>query len=151
MIRNMGSKVTDIISLISTWWVILGFPLVLFFVFGAALTSDTVEQYYDWFWLITFLGLFGTPPILAEFIKEGKQKSKWRRGLFISYYYLFVGTAVFSAMMWYVYPEQSRLEPLTVLLGFCAAWTTYIRENELDVSKTPNISTNTDDVLSPEI
>lgn len=103
------------------------FPLTVIYVLGAALSPNAVETHTDWYWVVTFSALFSVPFAITLFTENRRDLSNLQ-SRFLDFVYAFTLLAsVNTAVLWFVYPEYQRLEPLTVLLGFIAAWTTYSR------------------------
>ncbi|GAB5489890.1 MAG: hypothetical protein Phog2KO_01050 [Phototrophicaceae bacterium] len=128
-------KITTLIFIIS--YVVI-FPMTVVYVLGAVFNQGTIESHSDWYWILTFSTLFSVPFMVVFLTEDEEGLARWQ-SMSLDFVYGFTLFAlVNSSILWFVYPEYSRLEPLTVLLGFIAGWTTYSRnrnQNKITLKK----------------
>jgi hypothetical protein len=97
--------------------------------------------------VLSILSIFLVPVLFAMVL--GNEIDKWENAFLNTIYLTSITAAIVFAMFWYYFPDHNRLEPAVVLLGFSAAWTTYIRDRKITEVKELQLASKAEIVPQP--
>ncbi|MEM7115435.1 MAG: hypothetical protein AAF614_23540 [Chloroflexota bacterium] len=76
--------------------------------------------------IIAIIVIMVCPLLVDRIYRSGRMRMSFRWLMVIAY--LFTAVILgFSAISWYLFPDNGRWEPLTIILGFAISWLTLLQ------------------------
>jgi len=121
--NNMGDKISRIMDISMGIYFAVVYPFTLIYIVSATIMTEE-EIASNWFLTVAFLVVFISPFFVRTFLSKNML---WNTRILNVMYWSTIAITGFSVISWYYMPDNARLEPATILVGFATAVTGYNR------------------------